>query len=71
MHEHEDAGVVHQWLGHVEDARQQPGFARLSSHEITLAAMAKVSGRLGALMVISCDAKMTRPDTQFDYVRGS
>src|SRR6202021_1382433 len=25
MREHEDAGVVHQWLGHVERTRQHPG----------------------------------------------
>jgi hypothetical protein len=28
-------------------------------------------GRVGVLMVISCDVKMTRPETQFDYVRGN
>ena len=28
-------------------------------------------GRVGVLMVISCDVKMTRPETQFDYVTGN
>ncbi|HEX7566177.1 MAG TPA: hypothetical protein VF396_23440, partial [Bradyrhizobium sp.] len=28
-------------------------------------------GRVGVLMVISCDAKMIRPDTQIDYVGGN
>jgi hypothetical protein len=28
-------------------------------------------GRVGVLMVISCDAKMIRSDTQFDYVGGN
>jgi hypothetical protein len=45
--------------------------ARLSSHGITLAAIEKLLGRVGVLMVISCDAKMIRPDTQIDYVRGN
>src|ERR1700690_1778196 len=45
--------------------------ARSSSHGITLAAIEKLLGRLGVLMVISCDAKMIRSDTQFDYVRGN
>jgi len=28
-------------------------------------------GRVGVLMVISCDAKMIRSDTQIDYVGGN
>jgi hypothetical protein len=31
----------------------------------------KVLGRESGCMVISCDAKMTRLDTQFDYVGGN
>jgi hypothetical protein len=45
--------------------------ARLSIHGITLAAIEKLLGRVGVLMVISCDVKMIRSDTQFDYVRGN
>jgi hypothetical protein len=36
-----------------------------------LAAIEKVLGRLGVLMVISCGVKMIRSDAQFDYVRGN
>src|ERR1700722_13867608 len=43
--------------------------ARLSIHGITLAAIEK--GRVGVLLVISCDVKMSHSDTQFDYVRGN
>jgi hypothetical protein len=31
----------------------------------------KVLGRESVLMLISCDAKMTRPHRQFDYLRGN
>src|ERR1700683_1766749 len=45
--------------------------ARLSSHGITLAAIEKLLGRVGVLIVICCDAKVIPPDTQIDYVRGN
>jgi hypothetical protein len=43
----------------------------LSIQGITLAAIEKLWGRVGVLMVISCDAKMIRPATQIDYVGGN
>jgi hypothetical protein len=44
--------------------------ARWSIQDVMPAAE-KVLGRASGFMVISCDAKMTRPYQQFDYVGGN
>jgi hypothetical protein len=52
-------------------ARASIRVARWSSHDVMPADEGKVLGRDSGFMVISCDAKMTQLDTQFDYVGGN